>query len=82
MADIKVYVDDGTCSIDPLRSVAEVFSLGLTRADTIAAGVPAVTRDWRTAAMRPDAPQGEIDRMAGTFEHFDLRDALTLSARC
>lgn len=45
MADIKVYEDDGTCSIDLLRSVAEVFSLGLTSADTIVAGVPAVTRD-------------------------------------
>ena len=77
-----IDMDDGTCSIDLLRSVAEEFALGLTGADAIIAGVATVTRKWRSAAMRRNAPRGEIDRMAGAFQHSDLRDALTLSARC
>lgn len=77
-----IDMDDGTCSIDLLRSVAEEFALGLTGADAIIAAVATVTRNWRAAAMRRNAPRGEIDRMAGAFEHSDLRDALTLSARC
>jgi len=76
-----IDLDDGTCSIDLLRSVAEEFSLGLASADSIISGVAMVTRNWRAAAIRRDAPRGEIDRLAGAFEHSDLNDALTLSVR-
>ena len=76
-----IDLDDGTCSIDLLRSVAEEFSLGLSSADAIIAGVATVTRNWRAAATRRDAPKGEIDRMVGAFEHSDLKEALALSPR-
>ena len=82
VAGIKVYVDDGTCSMDLLRTVAEAYSLGLTRVGAVIAGVAMVARNREATAMRRDALQAEIDRMAGAFEHSDLRDALALSARC
>lgn len=75
-----IDLDDGTCSIDLLRSVADEFSLGLARADAIIASIASVTRTWRAAAKRRNAPVPEIERMAGAFEHSDLREALALSA--
>ncbi len=71
--------DDGTCSIDLLRSVAQDFTLDLAFAETIIGQVAKVTRTWRVAAKRRAAPVREIDRMASAFEHPDLKDALALS---
>ncbi len=74
-----IDLDNATCSIDLLRSVAEEFSFGLARADAIIAGVARITRNWRAAAVRRNASPAEIDRMEGAFEHSDLEDALALS---
>ena len=82
-ADIEVWLDSegGRSKVGLLRSVAEEFLLEQSYADAIIAGVAMVTRDWRAAAMRRGAPRGEIDRLAGAFEHSDLKDALALSVR-
>ncbi len=64
--------EDGTCSIDLLRSVAEAYPVKLSEADRIIRRIAAVTRNWRDFARKRGAGRREIDRMAGAFEHGDL----------
>ena len=74
----NINFDDGTCSIELLRSVAEEFSLKLSDADVLIRDVARVTRTWRDAARRRGAGQGEIRRMEGAFEHAEQDAALAL----
>ena len=74
----NIDFDDGTCSIELLRSVAGEFSLKLANADVLIHDVAWVTRTWRDAARRRGAPEPEIRRMASAFEHADLDAALAL----
>ena len=74
----NIDYDDGTCSLELLRSVAEEFCLKLADADVLIREVARVTRTWRDAARRHGAPEPEIRRMASAFEHPDLAAALAL----
>ena len=74
----NIDLDDGTCSIELLRSVAEEFCLKLADADLLIRDVARVTCAWRDAARRRGAPEPEIRRMASAFEHADLDTALAL----
>ena len=74
----NINFDDGTCSIELLRSVAEEFSLKLADADVLIRDVARVTRTWRQAARQRGAAEPEIRRMEGAFEHADQTAALAL----
>ena len=74
----NINFDDGTCSIELLRSVAEEFSLKLADADMLVRDVARVTRTWRQAARRRGAAEAEIRRMEGAFEHAEQAAALAL----
>ena len=74
----NINFDDGTCSIDLLRSVAEEFSVKLADADVLIRDVARVTGTWRDAARRRGAAQAEIRRMEGAFEHPEHETALSL----
>ena len=74
----NIDLDDGTCSIELLRSVAEEFSLKLSDADVLIRDVAQVTGTWRHAARLRGAAEAEIRRMEGAFEHCEHETALTL----
>ncbi len=74
----KIDFDDGTASIDLLRSVAEFF-MPLARADQVIADCAGVTRKWEEFAFRRKAPSAEIKRMRTAFEHDDLARGLSLA---
>ena len=74
----NIDFDDGTCSIELLRSVAEEFALKLADADALIRQVAIATQDWRQAARRRGAKEPEIQRMESAFEHEDLQTALSL----
>jgi serine/threonine-protein kinase HipA len=74
----NIDFDDGTCSIELLRSVADEFSIKQKNADIIIRDVATVTRDWRSTARHRGAKESEIKRMESAFEHKDLDDALSL----
>jgi serine/threonine-protein kinase HipA len=70
--------DDGTCSIELVRSVIEAFSLKLKRGDQIIREVAEATRAWKDVAKTYGAPESEIRRMDSAFEHDDLQKALAM----
>ena len=74
----NINFDDGTCSVEMLRSVAEEFCLKLADADVLVRDVARVTRTWRDAARRRGADEPEIRRLESAFEHADLAAALAL----
>ena len=74
----NIDFDDGTCSIELLRSVAEEFALKLRDADALIRRVATTTQDWRQAARRRGAKGPEIQRMTSAFEHEELQTALSL----
>lgn len=74
----NIDFDDGTCSIELLRSVAEEFALKLTDADALIRHVATATQDWRRIARWRGAKEPEIQRMESAFEHDDLQTALSL----
>ena len=85
-ADVKPRIlstnidfDDGTCSVELLRSVAEEFSLKAVDCDRIIGAVAEVVRNWRDFAQGRGAREAEITRMTSAFEHDDLERALALS---
>lgn len=71
----NIDLDDGTCSIELLRSVADEFSLKLTEADACIREVAEACRGWRDVAKKRGAPAAEIKRMESAFEHEDLATA-------
>lgn len=74
----NIDFDDGTCSIELLRSVAGEFALKQKDADALIRQVATATQDWRRAARRRGAKGPEIQRMKSAFEHEDLQTALSL----
>ena len=74
----RIDFDDGTASIDLLRSVAEFF-MSQAHADQVIADCAGVTRGWKEFACRREAPSAEIRRMRTAFEHDDLARGLSLA---
>ena len=75
----SIDLDDGTCSLDLVRSVAPYFgSLDGTDAREIIRAVAGSVARWRTVAASVGVAPRQIDRMASAFEHDDLRQALVL----
>jgi serine/threonine-protein kinase HipA len=74
----NISLEDGTCDIGLVLSVAEFFSLALPEAKTIVKEVATSTAKWREAAAALGARKSEIQRMESAFEHSDLKKALAL----
>ena len=74
----NISLDEGTCDIDLVISVAEYFGLGVAAARAIIRETATVTATWREVAAVFDARPAEIRRMASAFEHDDLTKALCL----
>jgi serine/threonine-protein kinase HipA len=74
----NISLDDGTCDIDLVLSVAEFFSLAAAEAKNIVKEVATSTANWREAATAMGARRSEIQRMESAFEHRDLKKALAL----
>lgn len=74
----NISLEDGTCDIDLVLSVAEFFSLAAPEAKTIVKKVATSTAKWREAAAAMGARKSEIQRMESAFEHSDLKKALAL----
>lgn len=73
----RIDFDDGTASIDLLRSVAEYF-MPQDQADQIIIECAEVTRRWRDFAARRSAPVAEVQRMEPAFEHDSLGRAQSM----
>lgn len=71
----NIDLDEGTCSIDLVESVADFFGITLPTARDIIREVGAAVADWRTVAAAVCARPSEINRMASAFEHEDLEKA-------
>jgi serine/threonine-protein kinase HipA len=71
----NIDLDEGTCSIDLVESVADFFGIAPPVARQIIREVGAAVADWRTVAAAVGARASEINRMAGAFEHDDLKKA-------
>jgi serine/threonine-protein kinase HipA len=73
-----IDLDDGTCDLDLVQSVAELFSLSLETARAVIKEVATATATWRDVAAEAGARRAEISRMRSAFEHRDLQRALSL----
>ena len=71
-----IDLSDGTASLKLALEVAAYFELGRDEARKIAAEVGRATATWRREAKKLGLTAAEIDRMASSFEHQDLKDAL------
>jgi serine/threonine-protein kinase HipA len=67
---------DGTASLKLALEVAAYFELRQDEARKIAAEVGKTTATWRREAKKLGLAAAEIDRMASSFEHDDLKEAL------
>lgn len=74
----RIDFDDGTASIDLLRSVAEYF-MPQDQADGIIVQCANVSRRWKDFAASRSAPAAEVKRMQPAFEHDSLWHALSPS---
>ena len=74
----KISLDEATCDLDLVLSVAEYFGLARDGAKAIIKAVAAATATWREVAAANKARPAEIRRMASAFEHDDLMKALAL----
>jgi serine/threonine-protein kinase HipA len=74
----NISLDEGTCDVNLVISVAEYFGLAEAAAKRIIKEVAAATSSWREVAATVDAPPAEVRRMASAFEHDDLERALAL----
>ena len=74
----RINLDEGTCDLDLVLSVADFFSLDRTAAKTIIREVATVTTTWRSVADSFGIQPSEIKRMESAFEHADLVKALKL----
>jgi serine/threonine-protein kinase HipA len=71
----NIDLDEGTCSIDLVESVADYFGLNLPAAQDIIREVGQAVAGWRAVATAVGARSSEINRMASAFEHEDLTKA-------
>ena len=67
-----ISLEDGTCDIDLVESVAEYFGLSPVVARAEIARVGAAVATWKSLADDLGASRAEIQRMASAFEHKDL----------
>ena len=74
----NISLDEGTCDLDLVASVAEYFGLVSSAARAIIKEVATATATWREVAAAVEARPGEIRRMESAFEHADLTRALAL----
>jgi serine/threonine-protein kinase HipA len=74
----NINLDEGTCDLNLVVSVAEYFGLADAAAKRIIKEVAMATSAWRDVASALDAPAAEVRRMASAFEHDDLERALLL----
>jgi serine/threonine-protein kinase HipA len=74
----NISLDEGTCDINLVLSVAEYFGLGGEDSKSITKEVAAATVNWRSTAAALGAGNSEINRMASAFEHDDLKRAMAL----
>lgn len=74
----NIDLDEGTCSLDLIESVAGYFGLGLPQARGIIRDVGVAVATWRDVAAQIGARPAEINRMATAFEHEDLARANAL----
>jgi serine/threonine-protein kinase HipA len=74
----NINLDEGTCDLNLVISVAEYFGLADAAAKRIIKEVATATSSWREVAATVDAPSAEVGRMASAFEHDDLERALVL----
>jgi serine/threonine-protein kinase HipA len=74
----NISLDEATCDLNLVLSVAEFFGLAPDEAKTIAKEVATATVTWREVATAFGATQVEIRRMSSAFEHDDLAGALAL----
>jgi serine/threonine-protein kinase HipA len=74
----NINLDEGTCDLNLVISVAEYFGLAAAAAIRIIKEVATATSAWREVAAALDAPAAEVRRMASAFEHDDLERALLL----
>ena len=74
----NISLDEATCDLNLVISVAEFFGIATDEAKTIAKEVATATVTWREVATAFGATRGEIRRMASAFEHDDLARALAL----
>jgi serine/threonine-protein kinase HipA len=73
-----INLDDGTCDLELVMSVAEYFGLSSEAAKSIIKEVATATATWRDGAAALEARPAEIRRMESAFEYADLARALTL----
>ncbi|HEV7158763.1 MAG TPA: type II toxin-antitoxin system HipA family toxin [Caulobacteraceae bacterium] len=71
----NIDLDEGTCDLDLVESVAELFGLGAKPAREIIAEVGHATRVWRDVAAAVGARPAEVQRMQSAFEHKDSERA-------
>jgi serine/threonine-protein kinase HipA len=71
-----IDLSDGTASLKLAMEVAAYFELSPDEARKIAAEVGRATATWRREAKKLGLTVAEIDRMASSFEHQDLKEAL------
>jgi serine/threonine-protein kinase HipA len=74
----SINLDEATCDLDLVLSVAEYFGLDRASAKDIVRQVATTTSSWRDVARELHARPAEIRRMESAFEHGDLRKALAL----
>jgi serine/threonine-protein kinase HipA len=74
-----IDLSDGTASLQLAMDVAAYFELKPDAARKIAAEVGRATATWRRAAKKLGLRAAETDRMASSFEHRDLKEALAFA---
>lgn len=72
----SITLDDGTCDLDLVLSVAEFFGLAQRDAKAIVKQVGEATATWKEVAEALGARARECERMRTAFEHADLAKAL------
>ena len=74
----NISLEEGTCDLNLVISVAQYFGLADVEAKAIIKSVATATCAWREVAASYQAPSIEVRRMVSAFEHDDLRKALAL----
>ncbi|RYZ14307.1 MAG: type II toxin-antitoxin system HipA family toxin [Alphaproteobacteria bacterium] len=72
----NITLDDGTCDLDLVLSVADFFGLAQRDAKAIVKQVGEATATWKEVAETLGARARECERMRTAFDHADLAKAL------
>jgi len=74
----NISLDEGTCDLDLVFSVADYFGLRSAAAKKIIKDVAIAVATWEEVAAAHGARKTEIKRMESAFVHADLKRALAL----